>query len=214
MGNLIRRRERGPASVERRREPSQRDPFQSLASFWQADPLDIVRDMLRSSALGGMERGVSFIPSMELRETDDAFVLKADLPGVSEEDVEIEVIGNRVTIGGTREEEQTEEGETFLAYERSYGTFSRSFTFPEGANVDEIAAELTDGVLTVKVPKRPEVQPRRISVGPKQHARQPEIQKGPEAASAGETGATTASSETVKGAEAGEAGEVGGKKAA
>jgi HSP20 family protein len=69
-----------------------------------------------------------------------------------------------LTISGQREEEKKDEGDRYFAYERSYGTFSRSFTLPEGADTEHVRAELKDGVLTIVVPKKPEVQPRRIDV--------------------------------------------------
>jgi HSP20 family protein len=112
----------------------------------------------------------SYVPDVELRETKNTYVFKADVPGVDESDVEISVMGNRVTISGKREEEETIEDARFFAYERNYGSFSRSFSLPEGADVDHIQAEMKNGVLTITVPKRPEVQPRRIRVAPKSGA--------------------------------------------
>lgn len=70
--------------------------------------------------------------------------------------------GNRLTIAGQRHEEQREEGERYYTYERSYGSFSRSFTLPEGIDSENVQGELKDGVLTVSVSKKPEVQPKRI----------------------------------------------------
>jgi len=85
-------------------------------------------------------------------------------PGVREEDLDISLTGNRLTVSGKREEEHREEDDRYYAYERSYGSFSRSFTLPEGGDVDHARADLSNGVLTVTLPKRPEVQPKKIEV--------------------------------------------------
>ena len=111
------------------------------------------------------QRGGGFAPSVDLRESAQAYIFQVDLPGVKEDDIEISVTGNRLTISGQREEERREDDERFHAYECSYGSFSRSFTLPEGTDPDNVQAEMKGGVLRVTVPKRPEVQPRRIDIG-------------------------------------------------
>jgi HSP20 family protein len=116
---------------------------------------------------GGFEQG--FTPDVEVKEAKDCYVFKADLPGVKEEDVEISVLGNRITISGKREEEEKHEDERYFACERRYGSFMRSFTLPEGVNTDDVKAEFDNGVLLVKVAKRPEQQPRRIPVQASAH---------------------------------------------
>jgi HSP20 family protein len=105
-----------------------------------------------------------FMPSFEVRETPDSYVFKADLPGVKEEDIEISVTGNRLTISGQRQQEERLECETYYAIERSYGSFSRTFTLPEGCDLEHVKAELKGGVLTVVVPKQEATKPRRISL--------------------------------------------------
>ena len=105
-----------------------------------------------------------FSPAFELKETKDAYVVKADLPGVREEDLDISVAGNRLVVSGKRESEKTDEGETFYAYERTYGSFTRSFTIPEGIDVERIDGELKDGELRLVLPKTAEGQARRISL--------------------------------------------------
>jgi len=133
------------------------------------DPFEMMREMLswepfRELSRAGRGIEVGFEPSFEVKETRDAYVFKADLPGLREEDVNISLTGNRLHISGNREEEVREESERFYAYERSYGSFSRSFTLPEGVDGDHVFAELKDGVLHVRVPKVPEVQPKRIQL--------------------------------------------------
>jgi HSP20 family protein len=105
-----------------------------------------------------------FVPAFDLREAKDAYVFKADLPGFRQEDVEVQITGNRLTIAGRREAERAEDGDTYYCSERTYGEFTRTFTLPDDVNPDEVMAELKDGVLSVRVPKRPETQPKRVSV--------------------------------------------------
>ncbi len=151
MANLIRRNEGGTPSTSR---------------GW--DPFEMMRDLVRwdpFAELGTVgSRSLTFAPSFEVKETGDAYVFKADLPGIREEDLEISLTGNRLTVSGKREEEKHEDDDRFYAYERTYGTFSRSFTLPEGVDADHAQADLSNGVLTVNVPKRPEVKPRKIDV--------------------------------------------------
>ncbi|AUX20895.1 spore coat protein [Sorangium cellulosum] len=159
MANLIHRREREPGSLSRGWDPLRTDPFQMMRDLLRWGPF---REM---ESLGGWAER-AFTPEIELKETKDAFVICADLPGVDEKDLEISVTGNRIQISGKREEEERREDDRYFAYERSYGSFCRAFTLPEGANADEVTAELKNGVLSVRVPKRPEVQARRITVQP------------------------------------------------
>jgi HSP20 family protein len=74
------------------------------------------------------------------------------------------VSGNRLTVAGKREEEKKHETETYFSYERSYGTFTRSFTLPEGIESDKVQASLKDGVLSILVPKKPEAQPKKVAI--------------------------------------------------
>ncbi|TAK18088.1 MAG: Hsp20 family protein, partial [Myxococcaceae bacterium] len=81
-----------------------------------------------------------------------------------EKDLEISMTGNRLTVSGHREAEKRDESDRYYLYERSYGSFSRSFTLPDGVDNTKVAADLKDGVLTMLVPRRPETQPRKINV--------------------------------------------------
>lgn len=74
------------------------------------------------------------------------------------------VTGNRLTVSGKREAEKEDKGERYYSYERSYGSFTRSFTLPEGADTDKLRASLEKGVLAITVPKKPEVQAKKIAV--------------------------------------------------
>lgn len=150
-----------------------RDPFQMMREIAR-DPFQMMREMMFDptrmftwSPWTGRELGWNV--GFEVRETDDAFLLRADLPGIRNEDLDISLTGNQLQISGKREHEQ-EEGERqgqYYAYERSFGSFSRSFTLPESADLDQIRSDLKDGVLTVVVPKKPGAGPqrRKIQIG-------------------------------------------------
>ena len=90
---------------------------------------------------------------MDLAETETHYVLKADLPGVGEGDVSIELDDNVLTVSGERKAEQEEKREGFHRVERSFGTFRRSLTLPEGVDADAIAATFDKGVLEIRIPK-------------------------------------------------------------
>ena len=150
MANLIRRNNPGSAVPSRAV-----DPFEMMRDLMRWDPF------AELGTLGGREE---FTPTFEVKETRDAYEFKADLPGVKQEDLDISLTGNRLTVSGKREEERRQEDERYYAYERSYGSFSRSFTLPEGGDVEHARADLSNGVLTVTLPKRPEVQPKKIEV--------------------------------------------------
>jgi HSP20 family protein len=106
-----------------------------------------------------------WIPAMDLVETSEHFVLKADLPGMTENDVTIELENNVLTISGERKTEQEDKHEGYYRLERSAGAFSRSLTLPEGIDADAIAATFDDGVLEVRVPKPVQPQPRKVQIG-------------------------------------------------
>jgi hypothetical protein len=101
---------------------------------------------------------------------------KADLPGVADEDLEISLAGNRLTVSGRREAEARNDNDRFYAYERVYGNFSRTFTLPEQIDTERVTAALDAGVLTIEVPKKPEAQPKKIAVG--QQPSQPQRPQG------------------------------------
>jgi HSP20 family protein len=151
MANLIRRSETGAL-----------DP----ARGW--DPVEVIRDLMQWDPfreLGTVSgRTLAFVPAFEVKETKEGYLFKADLPGVKEKDLEISLTANRLTVGGRREEESRTEEERWFCYERSYGTFSRSFTLPEGIDADSVRAELKEGVLTLSISKKPEVKARKIEI--------------------------------------------------
>lgn len=150
---IIRRKE-SESSTPTRREW---DPYAAMQALIGLDPF------AQLTGLGG-ESMTRFNPSFDVKETKDAYHFKADLPGMGERDLDISLTANRLTISGRREEEKRDENDRFFAYERSYGSFTRSFTLPEGIDSEHVQADMKDGVLSVVVPKKPEVQPRRIQI--------------------------------------------------
>ncbi len=105
-----------------------------------------------------------WIPAMDLVETADDFVLRADLPGLSEEDVNIELEDNVLTISGQRKAEHEERKEGYYRVERASGTFSRSLTLPEGVDPEKVDAHFDRGVLEVRIPKPEQRKPRKVTI--------------------------------------------------
>ncbi|OFV99401.1 MAG: molecular chaperone [Acidobacteria bacterium RIFCSPLOWO2_12_FULL_54_10] len=103
-------------------------------------------------------------PPVDVFETKDSLVLKADLPQVNKEDVDISVDGNLLTIRGERKREKEINEKDYYRMERSYGTFSRSFTLPGTVNAEKIEASFEGGVLSVTLPKKEESKPKQIKV--------------------------------------------------
>src|SRR5918996_1704561 len=106
-----------------------------------------------------------WIPAMDLVETDDHLVLRGDLPGMTEDDVDIEIKDNVLTVSGERKSEHDERGEGFHRVERAFGSFSRSLTLPQGIEPDRIEAKFENGVLEVQIPKPAEAKPTRVQIG-------------------------------------------------
>jgi HSP20 family protein len=113
---------------------------------------------------GGNGAARRWIPAMDLVETGEHFVLKADLPGMTEADVKIEIEKNVLTISGERRTELEDKHEGYYRLERSTGAFSRSLTLPEGIDADAVAAAFDNGVLEVRIPKPVQAQPRRVQI--------------------------------------------------
>lgn len=115
----------------------------------------------RGGDSGGHRR---WLPAVDLVETDDSLVLKADLPGLSQDDVTVEVDGNVLTISGERRVDHERKEDGYYRVERSFGHFSRSVTLPEGVDEEKVTANFNDGVLEVRIPKPEERQPTRIEI--------------------------------------------------
>jgi HSP20 family protein len=103
-------------------------------------------------------------PALDVSEKDNSFEIHVDIPGIESKDVDVQVLGNTVTISGSRKEEKEEKGKTFHRIERSSGSFSRTVTLPCEVNEKEVAAEYTNGVLSVILPKSESAKPKKVNV--------------------------------------------------
>lgn len=145
------------------------EPSQQMTQAREWEPARLMRSLLgwdpfREMAPFAFDRELGFTPAFEVKETKDGYLFKADVPGVKREDIDVSMTGNRLTITGKRDAEKEEKNATVYTYERSYGSFTRAFTMPEGIDANGIHADLRDGVLTVNVPKKPEAQAKKIAV--------------------------------------------------
>jgi len=119
-------------------------------------------DTPAGNGAGGMQR---WVPPMDLVETENDFVLKADLPGLDADDVTIEVEDRVLTVSGERTIEHEAKKEGYYRLERSSGRFRRSLTLPDGVDPAKIAASFDKGVLEIRVPKPEEAKPRKVRIG-------------------------------------------------
>jgi HSP20 family protein len=112
----------------------------------------------------GAAAGRRWVPAMDLVETGDEFVLLADLPGLSEDDVTIELEGGVLTVSGEREAEQEQREQGYVRLERSMGAFARSLTLPDGIDPEGIKASFDRGVLEVRIPKPEQRKPHKVAI--------------------------------------------------
>ena len=129
----------------------------SRASTYRNDPFALARELFSFD-------GPEFAPAFNVKETEDAYVIEADLPGLKDGDVEVTLERNRLTISGTRNAASKVEGESYHLAERRYGSFSRTFTLPRAADAEAVAAKLDAGVLLVSVPKKAQAKARKIPI--------------------------------------------------
>jgi HSP20 family protein len=115
----------------------------------------------------------TFSPAIDIFDEKDAILVKAEVPGIKSEDIKISVDNNVLTVTGERKLEQAEKKEGYHRIEREYGSFSRSFNLPATVDADHVEADMTDGVLTVRVPKKAAPEPKRIEVKTGSGGRQP-----------------------------------------
>ena len=126
-------------------------------------------DRLWDDYFGSGRRGLhplqaEFAPAVDVTETAEAVVVKAEVPGMDAKDINISVAGEVLTIKGEKKSEREEKEENYHVVERSYGSFSRSMTLPAAVDVDKIEAKYDKGVLTVTCPKKEEVKPKAIEI--------------------------------------------------
>jgi HSP20 family protein len=140
------------------------DPARELDTL-QGEVNRLFSSFFDTPTAGGNGGARRWVPAMDLVETDEHFVLKADLPGMTESDVSIEVENNVLTIAGERKTEQRAEREGYYRIERAFGSFARSLTLPEGIDAESVTATFDNGVLEVRIPKPAQAKPRRVQIG-------------------------------------------------
>ena len=138
------------------------DPIRELDSL-QGDMNRLFDRFFEGRAANGTGR--RWNPAMDLVETDDHLLLRGDLPGMTEDDIEIEVKDSVLTVSGERKAENEERGEGYHRVERAFGSFSRSLTLPQGVDADKVEANFDKGVLEVRIPKPAEAKPTRVQIG-------------------------------------------------
>lgn len=122
-------------------------PIRHLREMMKWDPFSELAPVL------GLQPEQGVLASFDVKETPNAYVFKADLPGFTEKDLDITTSGNQLTISGNRRDEREDKGDTYYVCERRYGSFSRAFTLPQGVDIEHVNAEVKHGVLTVTVPR-------------------------------------------------------------
>ena len=124
---------------------------------------DLEKELTRFFNAGASAKS-RWAPAIDLSESEDGFVLEADLPGLGKDDINLTIEDNVVTLNGERKEDRKVEGRSYYHYERRYGNFSRSFELPLGIDSEKVVAKFEDGVLRVDIPKLEEAKPRKIEV--------------------------------------------------
>ena len=135
-----------------------------MALLVKPEPFTRELDRVFDAFFGQTDQGRRWVPPMDLVEAEDHFVLKADLPGLAESDVKLEVQDGTLTISGERKAEHEQREKGWYRIERSFGSFNRSLTLPDGVDPDRIEAAFDAGVLEVRIPKPEATKPRRIEI--------------------------------------------------
>ena len=139
------------------------EPFRELTAL--QNEMGRWMNVLSGGATPGNGQSSTWLPAVDVWETDNELVLSFDLPGIPEDKIAVELDDNVLTVSGERERTKEHSNERFYRFERRHGTFSRSVTLPAGVTDADISANHKDGVLEVRVPKPEEQKPKRIPVG-------------------------------------------------
>ncbi len=148
-------------------------PQTSALTRW--DPFSEVLDMRREmdqlfgSFFGGTPASMAaaegiWAPAVDIHETKESFVVQAELPGMKQEDIQITIVENTLTLKGERRQEQEVRQDGYTRVERAYGTFQRALELPSVVDAAKVQAKYKDGVLTIELPKKEEAKPREIKV--------------------------------------------------
>jgi HSP20 family protein len=139
------------------------DPFRDLLSIQDRMNRLFEQTLSRSRSEEGIAAS-TWTPTVDIYETPETIVLKAELPGLSREDIEIQIRDNALTLKGERRFAKDVQQENYLRIERAYGAFQRSFTLPATIQQDKIRAVFRDGVLELTLPKAEEAKPKKIAI--------------------------------------------------
>lgn len=133
------------------------------------DPFALARELLGWDPLVRYERPTAqvatFSPTFNVVEREDGYHISADVPGVRDADIDVTVQDAHLVVSGSRNQEQRKEGDNYYVHERRYGNFSRAFVLPDNADADSVEANLTAGVLDIKIGKRASAKPRKVPLG-------------------------------------------------
>jgi HSP20 family protein len=138
----------------------------------------------------------AFAPPVDIYEDENKLVLKLEVPGVSQEDIDIQVENRTLTVRGERKLENDEKQENFHRVERRYGVFARSFTLPSTVDPESIKATYDAGVLTIELAKRAEAKPRQVKIGAGSSSGQKQVEAGKPAASTASSGGQSAAGQS------------------
>lgn len=139
------------------------NPFQEMATL--REKMDrLFEEMWRDPFFSGWDVGRPWTPALDFSETKDDYIVRLEAPGVKQDDIEVTLQNNVLTIQGKRERSEEHKDETVHRVERVYGSFSRSLTIPSGVKVDDISATYKDGILEIRLPKSEESKPKKIEL--------------------------------------------------
>jgi HSP20 family protein len=139
------------------------DPFRELRSLQDEMNRLFMTSLPRNISQEEMATG-GWSPSVDIFESENEIVLEAELPGMKREDFEVSIENNVITLKGERHFEKKDEGDNYHRVERSYGSFTRSFSLPRTVSAEETSADFKNGILRVSLPKREEAKARKIEV--------------------------------------------------
>lgn len=142
-------------------------PIKRNVSFPWAGFSDLEQQLdriFRAEQASGQRADRSWMPPVDIHETDTAYILEADLPGMTKDDISVTIHEDRVTLKGTRKREEKQEEKGFRRYERAEGAFERSFRINGGIVAAHVEAAFANGVLTVTLPKPEEAKPKQVEV--------------------------------------------------
>jgi len=142
--------------------PTKRNPVFPWAGFGELE--QHLERLFNASATSETSATALWMPPVDIHESDDAYTLVADLPGLKREGITVSIVQDRVTIKGSRKREATHEEKGYRRFERAEGDFERSFRINGGVNAEKVEAAFENGVLTVKLPKPEASLPRQIEV--------------------------------------------------